>query len=342
MTNKLTQCKSLDDLLKNSEVEYLSKWIVLNDQKLATITQNKLYAGFSKQFNDIFDTQIRANDCEIEKLVCKLYNDSFYDCKDLKEHILHIINQFHHIHIACFSELDPISLDSNRMWGLYGSCGQGVVLQYSVENLKKWFDKFNQANQWSEFLDVCYYGERKRNNKLEFIGEIVKLHHECTTAEMKKPENKQLFHDVLIKNDDWRFKVNDYVKNSPITAIKDKLIEKYLFLLSTKSQEWQYEREWRFTYLNNKIFCDVSDLHKSYSAKIAKITKYYLDDKGKTNHEKMQFEFIKPDKIIFGWDVGDDENYQKLDNWAKSQLIERIHLDKTVNYEEYEFNIKTC
>ena len=59
--------KDLKHLIENN-IPYLNKWMVLDENKLSTIKNNQLYAGFSSQFNDRFDTQIRLNDASYECL----------------------------------------------------------------------------------------------------------------------------------------------------------------------------------------------------------------------------------------------------------------------------------
>jgi len=342
--NKPLPTRCLDDLLKDGK-EYLSKWSVLDDARVNTINQGKLYAGFSPGFNDVFDTQVRISDDAMENLICKLYD---YKCNNLdfyqlKQCLLHVINNFHHIHIACFSERDPINVESNRMWGGYGGNGLGVALQYHILDLKSWFEGFSLAHNWSEFIDVAYSDDTRSNNKLMAVYEIFLLKQRSVEEMLADPKTKKIVADIIANRYSLQ-QHNDY-KNRSLNTFEENIYRCYLFMISVKGIEWQDEKEWRFIHGNSSISTNYANINKPRADIISEIKNYYINDDGSINHQKMQFDFIKPSRVIFGWKThnsGELHNnlpsHKRLRDWAIKQGIEVVYLDTTINYNDNCFN----
>lgn len=292
--------EELSDYNRN-DTTHFSKWFIINtENKLNTIKQNQLYAGYSRDFNDAFDSQIRLTDDEFHGFVSRVgKNDPDVQILETISNGIHsadtyyypevsfLIAQLQAFNIACFSELDPCACASNHMWGLYGNCGKGVAIQYDFGELKHWI-------QNSEYRSASIY-----KIKYETLNKFDLLH--------------QIF-DHFIKYE---------LSNSIISQIQ--------FLIS-KTEEWQYEKEWRFIYMNDDVMVKDKECDEVH----ANIVKR-MEVSGNNI-----FNFIKPTRIIFGWNnYSDSENnrfYDDLNDWASRNNIECIYLDNKIDYKDMTFH----
>lgn len=313
--NPLQAAKSLDDLVK-ADIHYLTKWITIDKpEKLESIKKSQLYAGYSAGFNDVFDSQIRINKSEKRKISCVIANeDTHLDVlealhknqkKDFNrddyyvEELSILIEQLHSTNIACFSELNPLLLESNHMWGLYGSCGYGIALRYKVGKLKQWIATSKYLN--SSIHDVVYSMNKQRNNKLEWLKYILEI--------------------LVLDNSETKI---------------EKSVNTQLTFLSYKSQEWQFEKEWRFLNMSEALTPKQDESMVDYVSRIAQ---------HKKDLNNCLFDFIKPDEIIFGWNNHESKDsessaYTELEKWAKENHIKCTYLDNKLNYVENKFKIR--
>lgn len=307
--------KSLNNLVAK-DTHYLTKWIIIDKpEKLESVRKSQLYAGYSAGFNDVFDSQIRINKSEKRKISCVVANeDTDLDVlealhknpkKDFNrgdyyvEELSILIEQTHGTNIACFSELNPLLLESNHMWGLYGSCGYGVALRYKTGRLKQWIatNKYNN----SSFYDVVYSNLERRNNKLEWLKYILEI--------------------IVLDQSDKKI---------------ERVVNSRMAMLTYKSQEWQFEKEWRFLNLSEAFTPEQNENITDY---IQRIKKY------KQKIDNGLFDFIKPDEIIFGWNNHKNKDsessaYTELEKWAKENHVKCIYLDDKLNYAENKFKTR--
>lgn len=105
-------------------------------------------------------------------------------------------------------------------------------------------------------------------------------------------------------------------KSGKTIFTKDEIDNFTMEFISNKTEHWKFEEEWRL---------------------VTKATK-----------RDHLFDFIKPSKIIFGWNnrLNKDKdawtsycNYEII-NWAKNNDIELVYLDKTVDYIKKQFNTR--
>jgi hypothetical protein len=321
MVNKMTEIKQLPphkslNNLVGKDTHYLTKWIIIDKpEKLESIRKSQLYAGYSEGFNDVFDSQIKINEAEkrkISKFVAKqdiqlnvledLYsarNNDFDRDNYYLEELSILIEQTHGTNIACFSELNPLLFESNHMWGLYGNCGYGVALRYKTGRLKQWIATNKYYN--SSFYDIVYSNLEIRNNKLEWLKYILEI--------------------MVLDQSDKKI---------------ERTVNSRMAMLTYKSQEWQFEKEWRFLNLSEAFTYQQDESIIDY---IQRIEKY------KQNRDNCLFDFIKPDEIVFGWNNHKNKDsessaYTELEKWAKENHVKCIYLDDKLNYAENKFKIR--
>lgn len=307
--------KSLNDLVAK-DTHYLTKWIIIDKpEKLESIRKSQLYAGYSESFNDVFDSQIKINEAEKRKIsnsvakqdiqldvlenLHRARNNNFNRGDYYLGELNILIEQTHGTNIACFSGLNPLLLESNHMWGLYGGCGYGVALKYKTGRLKQWIatNKYNN----SSFYDVVYSNLERRNNKLEWLKYILEI--------------------IILDQSDKKI---------------ERAVNSRMAMLTYKSQEWQFEKEWRFLNLSEAFTLEQNESVTSY---IQRIEKY------KQNRDNSLFDFIKPDEIVFGWNNHNNKNweayaYAELEKWAKENHVKCIYLDDKLNYAENKFKTR--
>ncbi len=333
-------CEPLENL-KKAGVHYLTKWFTLNDKKkleatkqelnlsdrkLQAIKRSELYAGFSSQFNDVFDSQIRVSgkdkkeivtrlklkhcNCETNRKILRLPN---FICECLEASLKTLEQQmimFHSLHIACFSELDPFKLESNHMWGLYGGSGLGVALQYKIGDISQFLINNNSFG----CIPVEY---SNKNNKREVNNRSEWLYSMC--------------HDILCSTK----------KDSGYLDLLKVAVKKQTDFLSYKSEEWQFEKEWRLVggaeSLMDGINAILAEQLYTYG--------YYENglqmmqnksDEYRNNHTCL-FDFAQPVSIVFGWKVDDSDvmhkkYYKELYEWAKNNNIKCSYLTTTLDY----------
>jgi hypothetical protein len=121
--------------------------MTLDENKLKTIKESKIFLSFPAQFNDIIDSKLRYDDATKDYLV-KKYLTNFQvhgnlDPIPIEQRKLQNIDflqlQLNSTNICSFSLLDPMLTLSNHMWGLYADSGKGIVLQYELTKLLKHF-----------------------------------------------------------------------------------------------------------------------------------------------------------------------------------------------------------
>ncbi|RTL12860.1 MAG: DUF2971 domain-containing protein [Neisseriaceae bacterium] len=314
-TSQLPQHKLLGNLdIKN--IHYLTKWMILDKpEKLETIKRSQLYAGYPEGFNDVFDSQIKIGNTEKRKISQSVANkdvqlnvledlrgsqkkdfnrDSYY-----LDELSILIEQTHGANIACFSELNPLLLESNHMWGVYGSCGYGIALKYKIGRLKQWIATNKYYN--SSFYEVVYSNQEIINNKLKWLESILEI--------------------LVLDKSDKKI---------------ERAVNSRMALLTYKSQEWQFEKEWRFLNLSEVFTPKDNENTVNY---IQRIEQY------RQNKHNCLFDFIKPDEIIFGWNNHKNQNweayaYTELEKWAKDNHVKCVYLDDKLNYAENKFKTR--
>jgi hypothetical protein len=308
--------QQLRDLIevKKSGINYLSKWHVLDTpSKLETVKDNKLYAGFSSDFNDVFDAQIRMTNNYVQKLhdhlltnprvrniTSQLKKDvdlSDYFIDDMLKMILRLSST----NLTCFSSNDALLFESSHMWGLYGNSGAGIALQYSIDAI------INKVSQCSIYESADIFKVNYKNN---FSQEILNLYKDAFILLIPEPT----------------------ASFQPSAEHINKIVEYSINFFCTKDIQWQHENEYRLAIPNQ--------YSKADSRSLCVIQSDFI--KYKENKDHCKFDFIKPDKIVFGWNESKRSEWEKfaykdLEKWANEQNIECVFLSEFVNYENGKF-----
>lgn len=207
---QLSKIKVLEDL-KNEGFQYLYKYHNLNsNDKLTTLLENKLWASFPQEFNDVFDSQVRLNDSDIEKLAYEFVSPT-NQLEDIKWLLKTSLEQVNSANISCFSLCDPLDATSAHMWGLYACNGNGVVTQYDIDSLIT-YNNQTMLRDGSDFHDVAYdknYDQKLRLNKLAAFKKYINL---------------------LIDKE----------------RCNEKITRALISIYTTKSKQWEHEQEFRF------------------------------------------------------------------------------------------------
>lgn len=305
------------ETLKSKGVRFLNKFLVIDAEcKLNIIKQSKLWASFPENFNDILDTQIRLNDKQIKELGHEFYKSHTFKCSDLIVKILKFkIELLRSTHISCFTECDPVSIMSAHMWGLYANNGKGIVLQYDIGELIKFMKCCSDVNS-SDFYNVAY---------------------DLNSNQLLRLNKYKILKCILEKSNYSEFHESQDVMTT---------------LLSVKSQQWQYEKEWRFIslkawpydsehYQELKNYASNPQQHKS-PMNINREEKESLKlQKYREETTNCEFKFIKPSIIVFGCDCDMESGsyYNQLYSWAINNRVECKSLDsRSIDYNKGSYN----
>lgn len=215
MTKKLDEIKNLESL-KKSGINHIYKYLSLTENKLENILNNNLWASEPTSFNDKFDSQICLTNNESEELAAKHTKSSKIQIQyeDMLHFITTYVNTLNKSNISCFSECNPLNGLSSHMWGHYAGSGNGIALQYSIDDLIKYINSNHYFG--CEFMNVAYHLKPTDNhmlNKKKHLSELIELH----------------FLDYPIKEE-----TQEIINNSSFT------------FYTNKSKQWEHEKEWRF------------------------------------------------------------------------------------------------
>jgi hypothetical protein len=289
-------------ILLDEGINYINQFMTFEDfdsgnSKLETIKDNKLYAGFSWGFNDIFDSQLRLSFLDRIELFQKIINHLSLEDINIT-YLDNIRTMLHLMSISCFTELDPLNLKSDHMWGLYAKSGTGICIQYKIEDIKN-FVISGTREPWT--IKKVQYND--------FID---------------KPK---IFEDLIT-----------VAKSSKVNNHKE--VNKYLQLFNlSKLMTWCAEKEWRFISpinIQNYFNKDLSkcSVYPPYEA---------IRDGFYPQVWFNKFNFVKPARIIFGWncDFEKNNNYKLLMEYCKKDNnLEYIMLDKYIDYSNNLYALK--
>ncbi len=95
-------------ILLDEGINYINQFMTFEDfdsgnSKLETIKDNKLYAGFSWGFNDIFDSQLRLSFLDRIELFQKIINHLSLEDINIT-YLDNIRTMLHLMSISCFTE----------------------------------------------------------------------------------------------------------------------------------------------------------------------------------------------------------------------------------------------
>lgn len=221
-----------------------------------------------------------------------------------KQHVplvkyLHAMTKYS-FNVCSFSLNNPFSTNSNHMWGLYGENGAGIALTYELDHLiAQVFNNF--SNKFNEFLFF------KPVNYIENYNPI----------------------------QSFKFCLDEYYgKNNQLALLN--FFESFVI---SKTPQWQFEQELRFYKFSLAAYEGfIPQFGGTVTDEMCiKLLEYIETSKQKVNHEVI---FNRPTSIVLGWNCNiEDENIQKLIQYARTHSIKVIKLDKYVNYSQNQFYI---
>lgn len=272
-----------------------TKWISLANfgtQKIDTIIKDKIYMPFPCEFNDRFDCQLHLHENEILSLGNNLGQNT-----PLVKY-LHAMTKYS-FNVSSFSLNNPLSTNSNHMWGLYGDNGAGIALTYDLDHLIAQVFSNNFTTQPDNFLFF------KPVNYVENYNPI----------------------------QSFKFCLDEYYGKNNKQALSD-FFENFVI---SKTPQWQFEQELRFYKLSLAAY---EGFIPKFGGAVTgetcvELLEYIEVSKQKVNHEII---FNRPTSIVLGWNCNiEDENIQKLIQYARTHSIKVIKLDKYVNYSQSKF-----
>lgn len=297
------------------EIHELTRWLLVNDDKIKTFKNNEIYAPFPETFNDIFDCQLRLNENTIENL-SKIFNMS-------KKQIDYYQDFFNSANICCFSSLDPLSTLSNHMWGLYANHGIGIAIQYKIDKLIEKISP-NMPRAYDNFVYALGIGQENR------VPVDPSKFDNCRILAVEySQENNKL---------EWFKKYLSCITTDPTGVRKtEKFITNFL---TAKSIEWRFEKEIRLVSLDFIMTNAPNINHPIHMDYYMRNTEASLHVHQSKENFSKSIPFIKPDKIIFGWDFIErfPQYYQKLELLCD----EKFQLLKTVDYINERFSYALC
>ncbi|MDF2939708.1 MAG: hypothetical protein K0R66_350 [Gammaproteobacteria bacterium] len=326
-----------EKLVDREPQTYITKWFNFsNDDKrnqsiVNTIISNQLYTKFPEQFYDIFDAQLRCSDEIIRSLAEKYVNFRNIEMIPKEQQIIYKSRAvefrqdfFNSSLITCFSKADPISFNSHHMWAQYGEAGKGFALQYDISLLDNFLIEEN-----TQLLRAV--------KKDQFIGST-KIYDYCRIY----PVTYQNACPLMSFFDPYLSEVNKRIMNK--NSSQERLTSLQESFFSTKHPQWQHEQEIRL--VTYHFFLENEMKNNNYVKEIDYINdakgpeKFKLMKKKFYDAKKNILPFIKPSKIVLGWDYESStaiNHLEKLIQHAHSNNIEIGRLDKSVNYLNNQF-----
>lgn len=313
--NGNNQLKSLIDL-KDSGVKYLSKWQLLDiPSKLETIKNNQLYAGYSSGFNDVFDAQIRISDSNIQRLHQELLKT---------QRVMPVVSQL-------MSVVDSSTYFIEEM--------RKMILRLSSANLTCFSSNdalsFESSNMWG------LYGNSGAGIALQYsIDEIIDKIDKCPSYKYAdifqvnyRSNYAQEMADLFLKA--FERMIPESLGDKPREDDTTEIVNYSIDFITTKDTQWQHEKEYRLVIPN--IYCNAD------SRTLKEIQDGF--NEYKKDHSRCKFDFIKPAKIILGWNESNRNDWEKfaykeLEKWAFEQNIECIFLSEFVDYDDGKFETK--
>ncbi len=195
-------------ILLDKGINYINQFMTFEDfdggkSKLETIKRKILYAGFSWGFNDVFDSQLRLSFNDKNTLFQRIINNYSLDIN--RTYLDNILTMLHLMSISCFTELDPLNLQSDNMWGLYAKSGTGICIQYKIEEIKKFLISCQFQIPW--IIKKVKYEDIDRTKIFEDFINAVKTSKSHNTDGVNK--YLQLFHCYKLTTwsaeKEWRF-----------------------------------------------------------------------------------------------------------------------------------------
>lgn len=199
--------------------------------------------------------------------------------------------------ICSFSLNVPHKTDSNHMWGYYGSSGRGFVITYNLDHL----------------ISLAVQNLVPHNSTDSFI--------------FFEPT---IYKDTYNPGLSFSKCINEYFgKNN-----KSELINFIKEFTNTKTNQWQFENEFRIHKLTLSNFQNLIGNNNWNSLESCQKSEEFL----KNNTSSLQIKFMLPIKITFGWSCDkNDEDIIRVIEYANKRQIEMVQLEKYINYETSEF-----
>ena len=261
-----------------------------------------MYIPSPQGFNDRFDAQLHlTHDCMLN--IADNYEDHISSIK-----FVEVLLNYMPL-ICSFSLNDPMKLNSNIMWGLYGGiCSDGFVLSYNIKDiLPMLISSHFDVNKLTKSMSI-----NDKTGKINFKKVIY--------CDKYNPFNA--FKDAVIKyfcGD--KGALQEFLKND--------------FLIK-KSLSWAHEEEFRLF-----KFRDIPQEINEYTIKpvndaTCEDLNIFLQN---TPQSELCYEnFILPSQIILGWGCKlENHNIIELINYAQKNSIDIVKLTGKINHIKQQF-----
>lgn len=295
-TIEILNLTNLKDQYPQEKYSTFTKWFNISSfgqEKIDTIINDKIYMPFPREFNDRFDSQLHLNEQEMLLLGnSNKVNVPFVKYLDLLTKYI--------INVSSFSLNEPLSTNSNHMWGLYGDNGKGFSLTYELDHL---------------IAQVL-----SNNSPDKSIHEFLFF----------KPVN---YIKKYSPNKDFKVCLDNYYGNNQ----KEALINFFEKFAISKTPQWQFEKELRFYRYSFEVYKEFACKHNTQiSEKLCNNLLEHIElNKNKVDHQII---FNRPTTITLGWNCDiSDVKIQKLIQYATANSIKIIKLDEYINYSKDQF-----
>lgn len=235
--------------------ERIYKYLSMKDFHLKSLLKNELFVGTSEGFNDPLDVQpfIRINVREkyaeslfihairkgedaskdFEMFKADSYFRKEFTSKASSEYIKHLKSSYL---VASFTT-NP---NSNIMWGHYGGCYEGAIIEYSCTKIKDFALKYTRD----------FYREMLEEDIYELMDRSVVLDNVRYTN--KKADLSELVENAIIRVDQSKSKGQEYMSlMREVKLDNDEHLNQMLMMYFYKDEKWKYENEIRLVFQNH-------------------------------------------------------------------------------------------
>lgn len=294
--SEILNLTNLKEQYPQEKYSTFTKWFSISSfgqEKIDTIINDKIYMPFPLEFNDRFDSQLHLNEQEMLLLGnSNKVNVPFVKYLDLLTKYI--------INVSSFSLNEPLSTNSNHMWGLYGDNGKGFSLTYELDHL---------------IAQVL-----SNNSPDKSIHEFLFF----------KPVN---YIEKYSPNKDFKVCLDHYYGKNQ----KDALINFFEKFAISKTPQWQFEKELRFYRYSFEVYKKFAFNHNTpVNEELCNNLLEHIElTKNKINH---QIAFNRPTVITLGWNCDtNDSKIKQLIQYAIANSIKIIKLDEYINYSKDQF-----
>ena len=291
------------------------KYISMQDFHLESLLKNELFVGTSIRFNDPLDVQpfIKLNVREkyakslfidalrkgedvskdFEKFKSSPYFRKEFTSKASTEYINHLKSSYL---VASFTT-DP---NSNIMWGHYGACYKGAIIEYSSTKIIDFALKYTK-NFYKGFQEKDIYELMDRSVVLDNVR-----------YSNKKADLSELVENAISKVDQSKIEGQEFMSlMREVKLDNDEHLNQMLMMYFYKDQKWKYENEIRLVFQNHNY-----------------------ESNGFPDIDGYIYMNVKPESIRIGYRMEDDKKIKLLE-YCHHNNIEVLFSFPSFNTLEY-------